>query len=262
MTGDDDKRKHPRLDVKVTAKFRVPTNKMDISMASIKNVSGGGLCLLTNSNLTDGQIIQVEFGLPSEGATIIAAGEVVWISPLDEKDVKFKYQFGIKFIEIDKDRQKTINKFVISRLKHRIKEEIEKNADAQPRGGRRHTLLAIDDDKVTLELMKKIFGDEFNIVTATNGYEGVEKAREWQPDLILLDIVMPDMDGFSTLILLKDFDETRDIPVIMLSILKDKNNIFQAIRAGAQDYIMKPFSVDKLVGKINKIVADNKKEAK
>lgn len=249
---DEEKRRFPRVDVKSPVKFRIPTAKMDISMASIKNISGGGLCLLTNTTLKNGQIIQLEFGLPSDHATVIAMGEVAWVTDVAEPGLKYKFQIGVSFIEIDKQKQKDINRFVITRLKARVKEEIEKGE--RKKGGQRHSILAIDDDKLTLELIKNVFGDEFNVITASDGYDGVEKARVWRPDLILLDIVMPDMDGFSTLMLLKDFDETRDIPVLMLSMLRDKSKIFQAIRGGAQDYVLKPFSAESLLVKIKKIM--------
>ena len=237
------------------AKFRVPTKAMDIGMASIKNVSGGGLCLLTNDDLENGQIIQVEFKLTKDKINIIAMCEVVWVETMAEENVPFKFQVGIKFIEIDKSQQDEITNFVISRLKNRIKKELEKE---QPKPGKeRYTLLVVDDDKVTLSLISNVFGDEFNVITASDGHDGVQKALEWQPDLILLDIIMPDMDGFSTLLLLKDIEETKDIPVIMLSVVREKSKIFQAIREGATDFILKPFTAENLHVKIQKTIFGN-----
>jgi len=250
--NEQEKRKHPRVEVKSPMKFRVPTTKMDISIASIKNISGGGICLLTNTKLEMGQIIQMEFGLVNDPTPIVAHGEIVWIDAIKEPDLPFKYQFGVRFIEIEKEKQTNINKFVIMRLKAKVKEEIQRAKIKKSR--RKYTVLVVDDDKVVLDMISKVFSSEFNILTAANGFDGVEKAREWRPDLILLDILMPDMDGFSTLLLLKDFDVTRDIPVLMISMLKDKSKIFQAIRGGAHDYILKPFTAESLLVKIHSIL--------
>ena len=248
----NEKRQHPRLELKAPAKFRVPTARMDIGMASIKNISGGGLCVLTNTKIKKGQVIQMEFGLPADKTTILALGEIVWVTDMDELDTKFKYQLGVKFVEIEKEKQKNINRFVITRLKARVREELDKLPTSKT--ATRRSILVIDDDKVTRELISTVFSDDFNVLTAADGYEGVEMAKNWRPDLILLDIVMPIMDGFSTLMILKDFGETKDIPVLMLSVLHDKSKIFQAIRGGAQDYILKPFTPENLIVKINKII--------
>ena len=139
---------------------------------------------------------------------------------------------------------------MVKRLKERVREELERVKPQKEY--KRRSILVIDDDKVTLSMVKEVFSDEFNVVTARDGHEGIEKAIEWRPDIILLDIIMPDMDGFSTLMLLKDIDETRDIPVMMFSVVREKSKIFQAIRDGAQDFILKPFTPESLLVKIRK----------
>ena len=247
-----EKRQYPRFELQAPIRFKVPTQRMDISMASIKNISGGGLCLLVNKKIELGQILQVEFVLPSDKTNIIAKCEVVWVDELgEESEGGYKYQLGIKFIEIDKQQQKAVNRFVVMRLKTRVREELDLVRPKQ-KPLERHKILVIDDDKVTLGMVKEVFSDEFDVITARDGHEGIEKAREWRPDIILLDIIMPDMDGFSTLMLLKDIEETRDIPVMMFSVVREKSKIFQAIRDGAQDFILKPFTPENLLLKIRK----------
>jgi CheY-like chemotaxis protein len=247
-----EKRQFPRFELKAPIKFKVPTQKMDISMASIKNISGGGLCLLVNQKVAFGQMLQVEFVLPHDKTNVIAMCEVVWVDVLgEESEGGYKYQLGIKFVEIDKQQQKAINRFVVHRLKARVREELQQVLPAQ-KESRRQKILVVDDDKVTLGMVKEVFSDEFDVITAHDGHEGIEKAREWRPDIILLDIIMPDMDGFSTLMLLKDIEETRDIPVMMFSVVREKSKIFQAIRDGAQDFILKPFTPENLLVKIRK----------
>jgi CheY-like chemotaxis protein/Tfp pilus assembly protein PilZ len=249
MPGEEN-RKFPRCDINTAISFKVPTKRMDISMASIKNISGGGLCFVTNVKMEMNQTVSMEFGL-TEKDKITTIGKVVWIDPIKENDLPYAFQIGVKFVQLHKKEQEKIARFVITRLKERVKEELSriKTDDEQQR---RYSLLIIDDDKVTLELVREVFCDEFTVVTASDGTEGIQKAREWRPDLILLDIIMPDLDGFSTLMLLKDIEETKDIPVMMLSVVREKSKIFQAIREGAQDFILKPFTAESLLQKIKK----------
>ena len=119
-----DKRQYPRFELAAPAKFKIPTQKMDISMASIKNISGGGLCLVASNKINLGQIIQVEFVLPLDKSNIIAKCEVVWVDKFAEPEGHYKYELGVKFVEIDKQQQKNINRFVVQRLKTRVREEL------------------------------------------------------------------------------------------------------------------------------------------
>jgi len=106
-------------------------------------------------------------------------------------------------------------------------------------------ILIVEDQKfirniVALNLRKT----GFEIVQAENGKEGYELAKTEKPNLILLDLMMPVMNGFETLKLLKADDLTRKIPVIILSALSQKNQVLDAISLGALDYITKPFKIE------------------
>jgi two-component system alkaline phosphatase synthesis response regulator PhoP len=94
----------------------------------------------------------------------------------------------------------------------------------------------------------------YEVVTALDGEQGLEKARSQRPDLIVLDIMMPKLDGYETCKMLKADPETRSIPIILLSA--KGRNIDQKIgfEVGADDYITKPFSPRKLVERINSIL--------
>ncbi len=246
-----DKREYPRYEMKGKVRFRVP-EQMDISMASIKNISGGGLCLLTEPKVKAGQKLSLEFGLPGDVKPILGVGKVCWVEELDYPLGRFNFRVGIEFVKIDEERQARIDKFVVNCLKSQIKEEVGRKEGERIPDSDKITILAIDDDKVTLKLIKDVFKDEFNVIVATSGHMGLEKARELDPDIILLDIIMPDMDGFSTLMLLKDFPETAKIPVIMLSVVREKTKVFQAIQHGANDFMIKPFTSETIIKKIKK----------
>jgi signal transduction histidine kinase/CheY-like chemotaxis protein len=112
------------------------------------------------------------------------------------------------------------------------------------------TLLVIDDDPTARELMKRYLSKEgFQVALATGGEEGLKLARELHPAAITLDVMMPGMDGWAVLSALKADPTLADIPVIMLTIVDNKNIGFAL---GASDYITKPIERDRLVRVLNK----------
>ncbi len=116
------------------------------------------------------------------------------------------------------------------------------------------TVLIIDDDPTVSELMKRhLLKEKYNVVVAPNGKEGVKLAREISPDVITLDILMPEMDGWSVLRTLKADPKVSDIPVIMASILDEKNKGFSL---GAADFLSKPVQKDYLMKAIRNLIGD------
>ncbi|HPS29137.1 MAG TPA: PAS domain S-box protein [bacterium] len=119
-------------------------------------------------------------------------------------------------------------------------------------------ITAIDDKKDNLISLEAIIKDMFPdsiVFTAPNGSLGIEIASAEDPDVILLDIVMPDMDGFEVCELLKKNEKTRDIPVIFLTALKgDKENRIKALEAGAEAFLSKPIDETELTAQIRAMV--------
>lgn len=103
-------------------------------------------------------------------------------------------------------------------------------------------LLIIDDNRLETCILSDILSEDYNIITANTGEEGLEKALEEIPSIILLDIVMPKMDGFEILKRLKDNELTKDIPVIFLTGLTDENTEEKGFLNGVIDYIRKPYN--------------------
>ena len=107
------------------------------------------------------------------------------------------------------------------------------------------TVLVIDDEAAVRDLMKRFLGKEgFRVVTAAGGEEGLRRARELRPDAITLDVMMPGIDGWAVLSALKADRDVADIPVIMLTIVDDKN---LGYALGAADYLTKPIDRERLV---------------
>jgi two-component system alkaline phosphatase synthesis response regulator PhoP len=119
-------------------------------------------------------------------------------------------------------------------------------------------ILVVDDEIYIVHILDFSLGMEgYEVLTALDGEQALEKARAEKPDLIVLDIMMPKLDGYETCKILKGDPATRDIPVILLSA--KGRNIDQKIgfEVGADDYITKPFSPRKLVERINGILGQN-----
>jgi DNA-binding response OmpR family regulator len=95
----------------------------------------------------------------------------------------------------------------------------------------------------------------YQVTTASGGHEALTRAQIDKPDLVLLDIMMPQMDGWEVLKLLRVDDDTRRIPVAMLSARTEAKDRVQGLQEGAIDYICKPFSLTELLGKIEAIFA-------
>lgn len=114
----------------------------------------------------------------------------------------------------------------------------------------KHTILIIDDTLTIIELFRSLFGEEYRILSATNGPEGIDIAVKSSPDLILLDVMMPFMDGFEVCKRLKENSITQSIPVIMITILDHREEEKAGLEAGAIDYIAKPFHIESVKAKI------------
>jgi DNA-binding response OmpR family regulator len=118
----------------------------------------------------------------------------------------------------------------------------------------RKKILVVDDEDDILNFLELVLGEKgFDVVTASGGQEALTKAQLEHPDLVLLDIMMPQMDGWEVLKLLRVDEETAEIPVAMLSARTEARDRVQGLQEGAIDYICKPFSLQELLGKIEAI---------
>ena len=106
----------------------------------------------------------------------------------------------------------------------------------------KNSVLIVDDEKSNLVVLTHVLSREYTIYTAKDGHDAINKARKLLPDIILLDIIMPEMDGYEVLATLKNSDETRDIPVIFITGLGSIEDEEKGLALKAADYISKPFS--------------------
>lgn len=114
--------------------------------------------------------------------------------------------------------------------------------------GERRRVLVVEDEEKNLKLLNDLLTAEgYEVRTALNGLEALEKARGFSPDLILLDIMMPEMDGFEACRRLKEDQSTQHIPVVMVTALADRDSRVKALENGADDFITEPVDATELV---------------
>ena len=121
------------------------------------------------------------------------------------------------------------------------------------------TLLIVDDDPSTAKLIRQWFADTMTIVEAGDGLDGVQRAIEGQPDLLLLDLRMPGLDGIGVARQLKDDPRTRTIPILVMSACRDTESKVEAFSAGADDYVTKPCELMEVEARLRSLL--KKREA-
>ena len=118
-----------------------------------------------------------------------------------------------------------------------------------------HRVLVIDDDPMLLELIQmQLEREGFAVVTAASGYEGVESVREEPPDIILLDIMMPELDGWNTYEQLREVAET---PIIILTAKASTEDRAKGLSIGSDDYLTKPYELRELTERIHRVLDHN-----
>ena len=113
-------------------------------------------------------------------------------------------------------------------------------------------LLIVDDEKENRDALTDIFSSEFEIETAKDGVEALEKAEALTPDLIILDILMPRMDGFQTCLKLRQNEKTRRVPIIFLTSKQEPETESFGLELGADDFVVKPFNKEVLKTRVKK----------
>ncbi len=122
------------------------------------------------------------------------------------------------------------------------------NTIIQPR------ILVVDDEEYNVELMEAILSPKFLVLKAYSGKEGLQKALEEEPDLILLDIMMPDMTGYEVCKILKNNERTKIIPIVMVTALTDRDAKIRSLDEGADDFLNKPSGYQEIHSRVNSLL--------
>lgn len=120
-------------------------------------------------------------------------------------------------------------------------------------------ILIVDDDSVTREGLQAVLeNNDYQIETATNGLEAIQKAQTLSPDLILLDVMMPEMDGYEVCHTIRGIPEIAEIPIILLTALDSQESFLQGLEMGADDFLTKPFNRHELRARVKTITRLNR----
>jgi signal transduction histidine kinase/DNA-binding response OmpR family regulator len=138
----------------------------------------------------------------------------------------------------------------------------EKKAAPKKSTNHKHTILVVEDHPDMSRFIADMLSKEYNIGLALNGLEALEVLKKEKIDLIISDIMMPKMDGYQLLNRVKDNDDYRSIPVLMLTALTNEANKLKALTLGVDDYIIKPFSPKELMARIKNLIIHRKNRSK
>jgi CheY-like chemotaxis protein len=120
-------------------------------------------------------------------------------------------------------------------------------------------VMVVDDDEMQREIVSEVLENQYRVISATNGRHALSLMRERHPDLVLLDVMMPEMDGLEVLLQMHESPELAAIPVIMLSGRSEKDTVVTSLTAGVRDFIVKPFSASALLAKVQKFLAEHRR---
>lgn len=117
------------------------------------------------------------------------------------------------------------------------------------------TLLVIEDEAPLRANIARILSEEgYEVITAVDGNEGMQRVRENRPDLVICDILMPRLDGFGVLATLRSRPETAAIPFIFLTASADKADLARGLKSGANEYVTKPFKIAGLMAAVRRLL--------
>ena len=121
---------------------------------------------------------------------------------------------------------------------------------------RKAKILLVDDSEVVLLTEKMLLRHlgNFELLVAKNGRQAVETARAERPDLILMDVIMPEMDGFEACRAIREDETTRGIPIVMITTRGEGDNVAKGFEAGCNDYITKPIDKNELIRKMQDLL--------
>ena len=111
-------------------------------------------------------------------------------------------------------------------------------------------ILIVDDDPLNLEILEELLGDDYDLVTAETGEEALEQAREYRPDVVLLDIMMPGIDGYETCRRMRKMPALENAKILLVSAKAMVSERLEGYESGADDYMTKPFNKDELRAKV------------
>lgn len=206
-----------------------------------ENISGGGIGLAFCKSLVE--LFKGKITVKSEPNVETRFSVLIPSTPIKDYDTS----------EIDTTNKSYIKDWVPLPSEYKTEStDTEKESETS-----KHTILIVEDEEDLQIFLRSFFSKHYNILMAKNGFEGLEKIKLQEPDLIISDVMMPKMDGFTLCKKIKLNPETCHIPVLLLTALGDDENLIKGLEFGADEYISKPFSLKHLGLRAEKLIQNN-----
>jgi len=241
-----ERRKLPRYQMALDVEFGplevTPQQSVDARLTKTVTIdlSLGGLCLYNDRAYPVGTPMRCVVTLPGRAESVTVLGTLAWFQRVDREDPG--YRLGIEFTQVsERDRA------ALTAL-------IDHPPTANGSRGKR-VLLVDDDDELRQALKIRFESAGFQVLTAGDGLEAVKKGREERPHVIILDLMLPRLNGFEVCRLLKYDEKFRHIPVLLFTARCRREDQEMGRSVGADAYVTKPFNGKELIAKVEELLA-------
>jgi uncharacterized protein (TIGR02266 family) len=242
---------------RVEAAFRVRYTSIDqLVVALTHDLSRGGLFMRTGRFLPVNAIVRVHLELPEDGGEIAIVCRVVFVrGEAEAKESGKPAGMGVEFLDFDAARMQQLNAFVAVHGSGRAASAgIETGASTAPR--RRLDIVLVDDDGgIRAPIAAALVARGDRVRESEDGLDGLAQCLKQTPDLVLSDLQMPRMDGWTLVRMLRARPSLQRVPVILFSTLADDEARLRGYRLGVDDYIAKPVEIEELMVRIDRVVA-------
>lgn len=228
-----EKRAYLRIQTSLSGHFKAFGVSDDSFETTVLGLGSEGLCFYSSFKIKENQGVEIGVQLPG-GRSIKINGVTIWS---DKKDNSGFFQVGLKFVKTGSEDEKVLMDF------YKEKEAAGKKPKKK--------ILVVDDEKDLVSLLSLHLKQAgYNVVPAYNGEEGYQKYQEEAPDLIILDLKMPKLNGFEVCRKIRREDKDTQIPIVMLTALQDDADRLIGKVVGAQRYLTKPFKMEELLKEV------------
>ena len=171
-------------------------------------------------------------------------------------DKKFIVKHGIRELKVDEEKRiEDLAKAISDKAKLELVDIMKEETSVKSKKvSGRPTVLIIEDNPDMVRFIARLLGDEYNVLTASDGIEGMETVNNQIPDLVISDIMMPRKDGYQVCKEIKSGDKTKHIPVILLTAKAEMSMKIEGLKYGADDYLIKPFNSKELRARVKSLL--------